>query len=650
MGHPKRHDLRSFLQSNISGSRNRRISITAKLRWSYVLSSTLPLILVGVLLLSSSARSQQNRIYEVHSNLANSAARATSIYVTELFRSLQNYTGDIQSDEVDLVAWERQAVGLQMQTYSDIFQVAVVDEQGQEIVRVFNQQAVRTDRLQNRNDDPAVQGALEGQVTFSDIAPNKDNLQTFTIAQPMLNEQGIVIGAVWAEVSVDRIMTELRLTTENVNSGRKAYLISSVDGTVLLDGGSAIHADGPRLSGLLGSETGTAEYVGISNEHVIGAIAPVSLLQNNTPVNWSIVVEQPSSVAFANVYRGILILMAVVILVGASTLIWSLRQARQIVLPLELFSRAARALGDGQLNQRIRPPANNELGDLALAFNQMADHVQQSQTEIALQNERLRRGLALARDIQVGLLPDDVPWSHNMIDVYARSIPAYEVGGDFYTFLALPEGRAAIAIGDISGKGIGAALLMALTSSTVESQGRQIEHPAKVLTTLNQLLAPRLRANHMNAALLFAVFDPQQRTVRVANAGMIAPVVITSEGNHFIDVGGLPVGAFAGAVYEEQTIQLQPNDALLLVSDGVVEAHNDQKELFGFERLEDVIATAPHGDVQILVEAVLEDLRGFMGRAEQHDDITLVAIRPTMQNERAIPSDNEEQTVTYAAL
>ncbi|NOK58026.1 MAG: hypothetical protein GFH27_549287n330 [Chloroflexi bacterium AL-W] len=650
MGHPKRRSLRSLLQSNIFGCGNRRVSIAAKLRWSYVLSSTTPLILVGLILLSTSARAQQNRIYEVHSNLANSAARATSIYITELFRSLQNYTGSIQTTEVDFAVWGQQAVALQMQTYSDIFQVVVVDDQGQEVVRVFNQQVMPASTLRNRVADPAIRGALEGQVTFSSIAPNNNDFQTFSIAQPLLNEQGIVTGAVWAEISVDRIMTELRMTTANMDSERQAYLISSSDGRVLLEGNNDTRTNEPQLTRLLESETGTAEYTGISNQHVIGAIAPVSLLQNNTPVNWAIVVEQPSSVAFANVYRGVLILMALIIVVGASTLIWSFRQARQIVLPLELFGNAARALGDGQLNQRIRPPANNELGDLALAFNQMADHVQQSQTEIALQNERLRRGLALARDIQIGLLPDDVPWSHNMIDVYARSIPAYEVGGDFYTFLALPEGRAAIAIGDISGKGIGAALLMALTSSTVESQGRQIEHPAKVLTTLNQLLAPRLRANHMNAALLFAVFDPQQGTVRVANAGMIAPVLITREGSHFIDVGGLPVGAYTGAVYEEYTIELQPNDALLLVSDGVVEAHNDRKELFGFERLEAVIATSPHGDVQTLVESVLEDLRGFMGRAEQHDDITLVAIRPTMQNERSIPSDNEEQTITYAAL
>jgi serine phosphatase RsbU (regulator of sigma subunit) len=278
----------------------------------------------------------------------------------------------------------------------------------------------------------------------------------------------------------------------------------------------------------------------------------------------------------------------------------------------------------------------------------MAGHLQESLVEIAQQNDRLRRGLALARDIQVGLLPDRPPWSGDTIDVSARSIPAYEVGGDFYTYLALSEGRVAVAIGDISGKGIGAALLMALTASTVESQGRQLEHPAQVLQALNQVLAPRLRANHMNAALLFAVFDPHRATLRVANAGMIAPIVISYTGNRFIDVGGLPVGAFAGASYIEEELHLAPDDTLLLVSDGVVEAHSPSGELFGFERLEALIADVRPGDVRTLVERVLSAVQEHMNGAEQHDDITIVAVRPQVR--APSPNGDKGQAIDYAII
>lgn len=285
---------------------------------------------------------------------------------------------------------------------------------------------------------------------------------------------------------------------------------------------------------------------------------------------------------------------------------------------------------------------------MARAFNQMAAHLQSSLAEIAKQNERLRRGLALARDIQIGLLPEAPPWRADTIAVAARSIPAYEVGGDFYTYVALSEGRAAIAIGDISGKGIGAALLMALTSSTVESQGRLLEHPATVLSALNQLLAPRLRANHMNAALLFAVFDPYRATVRMANAGMIAPMLISAKGNRFIDVGGLPLGTMSGARYHEQEITIETGDMLLLVSDGVVEAHDPQGDLLGFERLEEIVGAAQPGDVQALVELVLKHVQEHIDTAEQHDDITIVAIRPHVLSVNS--STDQEQAIDYAII
>jgi serine phosphatase RsbU (regulator of sigma subunit) len=205
-----------------------------------------------------------------------------------------------------------------------------------------------------------------------------------------------------------------------------------------------------------------------------------------------------------------------------------------------------------------------------------------------------------------------------------------------------------VAIGDISGKGVGAALLMALTSSAVESQGRQLEHPAQVLAALNQLLAPRLQANHMNAALQFVVLDPERATLRVANAGMIAPVLISKLGNRFLDVGGLPLGAFSGAQYFEAEVALEADDTLLLVSDGVVEAHNEEGELFGFERLEQVIADIPSRDLRVLVDMVLARVQEHIGEAEQHDDITIVAVRPQIWANRAMT--HEEQAIDYAAV
>jgi serine phosphatase RsbU (regulator of sigma subunit) len=364
-------------------------------------------------------------------------------------------------------------------------------------------------------------------------------------------------------------------------------------------------------------------------------------------LDWAVVVEQPANLAFASVRRSVLLLTLLVIVAGMLALVWAFRQARRFLQPLAALREGAATLGGGHLEYRIESLGDDELGDLAQTFNQMAEHLQASLAEIEMRNERFRRGLALARDIQIGLLPDRPPWNGDMIEVHARSIPAYEVGGDFYTYLALPEGRAAIAIGDISGKGVGAALLMALTSSAVESQGRELEHPARVLSALNQLLAPRLKASHMNAALLFAVIDPQKRMLHVANAGMIAPVRLTLDGSYFIDAGGLPLGAFEGAIYQEHSVRLNPGDGLLFLSDGVVEAHNAAGELWGFDRLEATIAEVSRpGDVRALVDLVIERVQEFMGDTEQHDDITMVAVRPAI----VLDALDEEQVISYAAV
>jgi serine phosphatase RsbU (regulator of sigma subunit) len=195
--------------------------------------------------------------------------------------------------------------------------------------------------------------------------------------------------------------------------------------------------------------------------------------------------------------------------------------------------------------------------------------------------------------------------------------------------MALPHGRAAIAIGDISGKGVGAALLMALTSSLVESHARQSESPAQVLQALNSALTPRMKANRMNAALLYAVLDPSSRQLTVANAGMIAPLLLGSQGVRMLDIGGLPIGSFAGAIYREHTLTLDAGETLLFVSDGVVEAHNAQSELWGFERLEALLKHLEGaGDTRQIVTAILDAVHVWMGEAEQHDDITVVAVHP----------------------
>ena len=253
---------------------------------------------------------------------------------------------------------------------------------------------------------------------------------------------------------------------------------------------------------------------------------------------------------------------------------------------------------------------------------------QNAAAAVALQNEHLRAGLALARDIQIGLLPHDLPFVTARVVLQARALPAYEVGGDFYLYRALDEDRVSVAIGDVSGKGVGAALMMALASSSVEEQARVITRPQQLLATLNAQLLPRMQANRMNTGLLYGVVDLQQRTLHVANAGMIAPILV--RGNHasLLDAAGLPLGALPSARYDETLVALQPGDLIALVSDGVVEARDTEGRLFGFERLERALAeNARAPSLDALLDEVLGRVDAFAGGAEQRDDMTMMLIQ-----------------------
>jgi len=624
-----------------------RTSIANRLRWSYLLSSILPLMLVGALLLKINTDAQQSRIYSDQRGLASRVARDISRYINDLRAQLDLGMRPSASLDQSVEPLTSAALSLAVSNAPNLIEIAVLDDAGKELLRINRLLKIPPEQLRDLSGDPGVQRAIQdGVSTHTPIDSNADGVRNFMMTIPLRNAAGISVGVLRADISAEPLVGVLQIA--DVNSDSYAYLIDRQSGAVLLDDGRPGFTTPQQLKTLLASETDTATYVGARDQDVLGAVFRVASTAGGDTPDWAVVVEQPANIAFASVRRSVLLLTLLVIVAGVLALLWAFRQARRFLLPLIALREGAAALGSGHLEHRIEPLGNDELGDLARTFNQMAEHLQDSLAEIGRRNERALRGLALARDIQIGLLPERPPWNGDIIEVHARSIPAYEVGGDFYTYLALSEGRAAIAIGDISGKGVGAALLMALTSSAVESQGRELEHPARVLHALNQLLAPRLKANHMNAALLFAVIDPHHRMMHVANAGMIAPVLITPEGSRFVDANGLPLGAFAGAVYQEQAVRLGPGDALLFLSDGVVEAHNTQGELFGFERLEATIVESPIGDVRTLVDLVIERVQHFMGTAEQHDDITLVAVRPLITVEET--TLEEEHEASYATV
>ncbi|HEY1014068.1 MAG TPA: PP2C family protein-serine/threonine phosphatase, partial [Herpetosiphonaceae bacterium] len=164
----------------------------------------------------------------------------------------------------------------------------------------------------------------------------------------------------------------------------------------------------------------------------------------------------------------------------------------------------------------------------------------------------------------------------------------------------------------------------------IETQALQTARPAELLARVNRQLVARLQANHMNAAVLFALIDLKERRLYVANAGMIAPLLLRAGALTYLDAGGLPLGVLPGARYAEVAVDLLPGDCLLLVSDGIVEARNRQRELFGFERLERAVAEVADADRDELIDYVIDQVDDFVAGGIQHDDMTMIAIAPAL--------------------
>jgi serine phosphatase RsbU (regulator of sigma subunit) len=411
-----------------------------------------------------------------------------------------------------------------------------------------------------------------------------------------------------------------------LSTGSRAYLVDD-QGRIILPADERFHAVAfPQLPAMLRGDSVVHEYASGDAGAMIGAWSGVSVHPND----WWVVVEVPRALAYATVQQNVLWLLGAVTIVIVTTLSWGLYQSHRIVRPIEELHAGAVTLGEGDLAARIPVHSEDEIGLLAAAFNRMAQHLQSSREEIERQNERLREGLALARDIQLGLLPSTLPGNVPHLAIQAHSLPAYEVGGDFYTYIALDEQRMAVAIGDISGKGVGAALMMALAASTVEAHGRSITKPNQLLAALNKQLSARLTANNMNAALLYAIIDMDRCSVSVANAGMICPFLLREGTVQMIEAYGLPLGAMPEARYSDTNVDLQPGDLLVLISDGIVEAHSPHGVLWGFDRLEEVLrAHNPSKRPDDLIAAITAQVHAWMDGAEQHDDMTIVVIQPS---------------------
>lgn len=265
-----------------------------------------------------------------------------------------------------------------------------------------------------------------------------------------------------------------------------------------------------------------------------------------------------------------------------------------------------------------------------------------SHAAIALDNERLvqhyldkqklKQALEIAREIQQALIPKSAPES-SAFDVRGLSIAADETGGDFYDYLPLPGGKIGLVVADVVGHGIGAALLMATARAFLRALGLTEHDPAKVLFSLNNLLARDLDSGRF-VTLLYGILDPETRTLVYSSAGHDSPTLYRASSDDFVELDstGLPLGIMADMDFPNaDPIRLGPGDILALTTDGVWEAPNAAGEAFGRERMKEAMRGARGRDAQAVVTGVHDALMGFLGEVKPKDDVTLVVVKPTEQ-------------------
>jgi len=358
------------------------------------------------------------------------------------------------------------------------------------------------------------------------------------------------------------------------------------------------------------------------------------------PLGWTLAAAVPES-DFAEPARALLNRQA---LIFAGTMLLALLcawpVAARIVRPLEQLARYARALPRQDLTAPPEVPAHiamlpqrlhDEVGRLADAFLVMDHRLRENVARLmkeTTRRERFESELNIARDIQLGLLP--IPLESSVLeraDLHAVMKPAKEVGGDLYDYFTLPDGRLCFAIGDVSDKGVPAALFMGITRTLIRATAEDESDPARIMARVNNRLAEN-NPNMMFVTLVIAVLDLDTGDLQFANAGHPPPLVVSADGQLRTLKGrsGPACGVAEDLVYTGLSGHLAGGDTLIGYTDGVTDASDPTEALYGEARL---LSTVARGGLSAatLAQCLLDDLQAHSAEAEQSDDITLIVIR-----------------------
>jgi sigma-B regulation protein RsbU (phosphoserine phosphatase) len=344
---------------------------------------------------------------------------------------------------------------------------------------------------------------------------------------------------------------------------------------------------------------------------------------------------------FAQEGLQILLIIGVIVffLVEIISLVIGLSMTRTITAAVHRLYEGTQKVMQGDFSHRIEVRGRDQLAELGRSFNSMTANLERL-VVVAKEKERLQSEIEIAREVQSQLYPRDVPHTRTL-KLTAVCQPARMVSGDYYDYECIRESQVALAIGDVAGKGISAALLMATLQSSLRTQLQswlevaaapgngtvsQAVSTSRLVSRLNVQLHA-LTSPEKYATFLLGIYDEPTGVFTYTNAGHLPPLLVRNGEPERLDVNGTVVGAFPFSIYEESRVEMKPGDLLVCFTDGITEPENAYGEMFGEDRLADLIARNSHRTEEQIVETVMASVHEWTASDELQDDMTVMIAR-----------------------
>ncbi|MCR5001331.1 MAG: SpoIIE family protein phosphatase [Lachnospiraceae bacterium] len=473
----------------------------------------------------------------------------------------------------------------------------------------------------------------EQKVSFTDVYMDSFGRGlTITCVAPFYDENDDFAGV----IAMDILLSDMyeQAVSMPLEQGAEAFLIDNEGGLISQE------ATQDKLSDMDGMDPALAEKIikGTSGVELSGAgvYYAYSIVESTS---WKYCISIPQETVLAAVIEmsrdiqgTVVLFVSVFVLIVLFVILIVHRFANNITSPIIALGEDAKEISGGDLEHRAKVEGNDEISDLAVSFNEMAVSLRKyidDLTSVTAEKERIGAELNVATQIQADMLPRIFPPfpDRNEFDLYATMTPAKEVGGDFYDFFLIDDNHLGLVMADVSGKGVPAALFMVIAKTLIKNRAQMGGSPSEVLAYANEQLCDGNEAE-LFVTVWIAILEISTGKGLAANAGHEHPIVKRAGGDYeLICYRHSPaVATMEGLRFKEHEFELYPGDCLYVYTDGVTEATNSYNELYGTDRLTEVLNKNRELDMNGLLHAVKADIDGFVGTAPQFDDITMLGL------------------------